>query len=91
MVESRQPHTPRFIDAHRIAAEVHHKLLLYGTEPADLPQKLYKIFRLGQDVYVVKEDAGEEPDKVGVAKESKAKTSNTRKSSKRTGSIKAVS
>lgn len=54
-------------------------------------QKLYKIFRLGQDVYVVKEDAGEEPDKVGVAKESKAKTSNTRKSSKRTGSIKAVS
>lgn len=54
-------------------------------------QKLYKIFRLGQDVYVVKEGAGEEPDKVGVAKESKAKTSNTRKSSKRTGSIKAVS
>lgn len=54
-------------------------------------QDLYEMFRIKQSVYVVKSDAEENLKKPNAVNERKPQICNTKKSTKRTGNIKAVS
>ena len=54
-------------------------------------QDLYEVFRIKHSVYVVKAGAGEDSKKSGRVKESRPRISNAKKSTKGSGSIKAVS